>query len=181
MGLLPLQRGLRHYSLHGELPNTPFWNRLEARRDLNPTPFERNHPALAGLFEKAEVPGLMPDTPYWNNLRQRYEINPARFKHYHPFLGRLIERDDRVRDSLQNPPSPPPPPITPPPPVIQPPAGGGSSGGSVNPPGGGGGSTIIPEPSSALLFAIGLLGCALLAGRRRKALNRQIPSPTPTP
>jgi hypothetical protein len=91
------RRALASYSLTGHAPETPHWAAIEARHDLNPARFDRNHPTLTGLFTQPHCLGELPASPFYDFLRRRYEINPVRFTHYHPFLGKLLARDREAR------------------------------------------------------------------------------------
>jgi hypothetical protein len=78
---------------------------------------------------------ILPSTPFVIYIEARYELNPLRFTHYHPRLGEWIKESLVASE---------PPPSTP-----------GHVTQSSSPPGppqGGG----VPEPSSWVLWAIGL-------------------------
>jgi hypothetical protein len=133
------------YSATGERPDGPAWDRLEARRDLNPERFDRNHPSLAGLFHRADCVGDLPDGGIFVRLRSRYELDPDRFTLHHPFWGRLFERESLTICPPICDPSHPGIPETCPPPV-QP----------------------VPEPGSLGLAASGVACCLLFAAIKRK-------------
>lgn len=61
--------GARHLNQFGELPNTPAWGMLDRRYDLNPERFERHHPNIALLLDRAEVQSLACEVPI-----QRIEV-----------------------------------------------------------------------------------------------------------
>ena len=128
-----------YYQVTGEAPDTPYWNALSKRYDLNPDRFTRNHPNLGGFFEPPDCDDamLLPNTKLINLLQDRYELNKERFSRYHPWWGKLF---DNVGICISppvvcNPDNPMGPDC--PPPVITP----------------------VPEPSSyiMLLFGIALL------------------------
>jgi hypothetical protein len=125
-----------YYARTGGLYPDHFWHSLEARRDLNPARFDRNHPNIAGYFTPPTTLGSQPHGPILDDLRHRYEINPARFTHYHEFWGPIMAMEPRG--------------VTTPPIVLPPPSGGPTPG-------------AVPEPSSLSLVAIGVLLAGLWA------------------
>lgn len=164
------RKALLSYSYTGQPPETHRWEAIEARHDLNPGRFDRNHPTLAGLFTQPHCLGELPKSPFYDFLRRRYEINPARFTHYHPFLGRLLARDHEARlhcDTGQGGVLTPGPPLTlfPDVPISLPsipvPTVTHPGGGPVTPAG------FIAEPSTFLLLTIGLILSGLYAFLRR--------------
>lgn len=140
---------------------------LHARRDLDPTRFDRFHPGLGKFLaiddrmraaqsqNCAPLDGLLPNNAHFRYLQFRRNINPMRFDRYHPSLGALLAEDTRLRtgqgcvggEII-------PPPVTPPtPPGIPSP---------IPPIGGPGvGPTAVPEPGSLALLSLGLAGAVV--------------------
>jgi len=148
---------------------------LHARRDLNPSRYDRNHPFLGSKLalddrlraaqsqDSRPLNGLLPDNPYWRYMNFRRNINPARFDFYHATLGALIHENNRLRlGTVSVPQELIPPtlpiatlPITPGIPSPVPPVGGGP------------GVRLVPEPGSIALLLIGAAGLALPMAVRR--------------
>ncbi|MDB5351232.1 MAG: hypothetical protein JWN86_2479 [Planctomycetota bacterium] len=137
---------------------------LHARRNLNPTRFDRFHPHIGPMLARDDrlrmaqsqdcrpLSGLLPDTRLTRYLHYRRNLNPARFDRYHPTQGAFLAEDDLLRSGKGC----VSPEIIPPPVVVTPPAGTPSSG----PPFGGGPipPRSVPEPGSLALIVLGALG-----------------------
>jgi hypothetical protein len=136
------------YSATGERPDGEFWDRLAARRDLNPARFDRHHPTLAGLFVPAECVGELPETGLFAVLRERFEETPRAFERFHPFWWKLYTRESLTVC---------PPPIVPPPtPCV------GCEPTPHVPP------VAVPEPGSLTLASVGFACCLLFVSIRRR-------------
>lgn len=144
------KRGVESYSTTGHMPDTPAWNALEARHDLDPERFDAHHPTLAGLFTPTSCVGKLPDTPFWGDKENRYLTNPARFATHHPlFLAEIVARSivaKSICHSVGGGFCPPFPPCVPPPP----------------PP------IVASEPSGAMMGIIGLMLASLVMRIRRR-------------
>jgi len=136
---------------------------LTAARDVNPTRFDRQSPLLGRLIR---------DPNYFKVVLGAYTSHPARFTRYHHFLVPFL----RGAAMLTQTPTTPPPSgtgsdLTPPGSGSGSPAPGGiSGGGTSNPPSGTTNPQVIPEPSSFILFLLGVgFVVARLRGRRAMA------------
>jgi hypothetical protein len=130
---------------------------------LGPPPFSFSESVLADLRAEAEhymsVHGsLLPPTKDWNYLIHRYEIDPARFSRWHHEISRWIARDLSIKDAL------PSVTVTPSIPLVRPDVPVAS---------------VTPEPSSLLLWTVGLvmiwlwLGTGRILERKRREREAQ--------
>jgi len=186
-----LTLGVSH-ALHngGRLPGNPWWHYVQYRHDLaayegHHARFAHYHPRLIALLDRdaalraqdeAACPTatLLPKSPDWLYLEYRYSLNPARFSHFHPSLAGILASDAAFKEAN---------PCVMAEMLIPPPPSPGGVGGiqvpgpSPQPPSG----QAVPEPSSAILLASGLV-LFLLVGRRFKGggalVLRKLPVPT---
>lgn len=113
MGYMIPRHALNVYSQTGHAPDTPRWNMLQSRMELNPGRFSFYHPTLAPLLTDAKCVGVLPQGKFYNALRDRFGLNPNRFTRNHPLLGKLLARDAVASAHCQcntgsNPPGTPP-------------------------------------------------------------------------
>lgn len=123
-----------------------------SHQHLGPPPFQLTPETLDRLRHDArtyrdEHGGLLPPTKDWNYLVERYEAHPARFAEWHPLISRWIAEDLRL---LSTPISVDPPTST----VV-----------CVPPQSTPGGAVGVPEPSSIVLWVVGIIWFAM---RRKK-------------
>jgi hypothetical protein len=83
----------------GTIPDNPFWAKLEDRREINPTRFDRYHPFIGALIRRdieINAGKLCRDSPLFYDkhmfmkINERFEKNPHNFTHYHPLLGKVL-------------------------------------------------------------------------------------------
>lgn len=172
MGLVIPMHALTMYSYTGHAPDSPRWEGLQSRMDINAGRFTFYHPTLAPVLTDSAKIGLLPEGKFYDNLRGRYERNTARFTHYHPKLSKLLERDAQVRLCLSEIPIPPLECLVIPPGVLcKPPDPGhpgypGDPGCPVDPVP----PVVVPEPATSVQFGIGLVLCGVAAlVRKRRA------------
>ncbi len=146
---------------------------LHARRNLNRTRFDANHPHIGPLLAADDrlraaqsqgiqtMNGLLPDNSLTRYLNHRRGLNPARFDHYHPTLGAILVEDQNLRRGSGM----VAPDVVPPNTINSPPNGAPASG----PPVGGGPlpTRAVPEPTSLVLLG---LGAIFVLGRFRRGV-----------
>lgn len=187
MGFTIPRGALNVYSATGHAPDTPRWNMLQARMDLNPGRFSFYHPTLAPLLTDAKCVGLLPAGKFYDGLRDRYGLNPDRFTRNHRLLGKLLKQDALTRQhcgpcQAGNNPSEDPGVL---PEVLVPPTNtavtrpdpttptfpsdpGVTNPGTLTPSDPTPPVATVPEPATSIQLGIGLICIAVISLRKRK-------------